>query len=302
MSPVTVQTAMNSLMSEIHVPYESEFALGASTSYRIGGNARILGRPESVEQLAHLTSMCQENGIAIHMLGSGANLLVRDEGVDLAIRFDSPAFSGLSIDGNRVTVGAGYDVAKLTLDMARAGLSGLECMAGIPASVGGAVRMNAGGAFGEIGTHIVRVRVMDDAGNVRDIPRESLVFDYRHANIEEPYIIEVEFELTSGDADDVRNRVKDVFAYKKASQPLGDKSAGCTFKNPEPTVSAGQLIDQAGLKGFCIGGAEVSDCHANFIVADPDAKTADVIAVMEHIEETVFRKFGVSLQREVVVW
>ncbi|MEO1237622.1 MAG: UDP-N-acetylenolpyruvoylglucosamine reductase, partial [Planctomycetota bacterium] len=194
---------------------------------------------------------------------------------------------------------------KLVPASARAGLSGLVHVAGIPATVGGAVHMNAGGAFGDIGESVRRVRVMSDAGQVFDCDRDDLDFGYRRTNIYEPFILEAEFALDPADPERLMKRYKEIYLHKKNSQPMGDKSAGCCFKNPPPEVGApaGRLIDETGLKGFSIGGASVSDVHANFVVADPKTATsADVLAVMDHVEAVVRDKFGVALERELVVW
>ena len=213
----------------------------------------------------------------------------------------------MSINGNRVTAGAGYDLMKLVLKTARAGLGGLEVVAGIPASIGGAVRMNAGGAFGEIGSAVGGVRVVADTGQLDAHDRDDLVFGYRWSNIVEPFIIEAQFELTPGDPVALMRRVKEIFLYKKSNQPMRASSAGCAFKNPVSVsgggATAGQLIERAGLKGFTIGGASVSPLHANFVVVDQRSGRADDIkAVIDHVQMVVRDKFGVDLKREVVVW
>jgi UDP-N-acetylmuramate dehydrogenase len=302
------ESDLGQMMSTLEIPHQLRVPLGPLTWYRLGGPAAVLAKPHSFEQLAILMTQCSKLEVPVYVLGSGANLLVADKGVGgVVIRLEDSAFKKLTIEGSRVTVGAGYDLAKLVHDTARAGLSGLECMAGIPATVGGAIRMNAGGAFGEIGTSVARVRVMDSTGDVYDLGRNSLEFGYRHSNISEPLILEAEFELQAAPWTELRQRVKDIFAYKKDSQPMADKSAGCVFKNPKTDpraegASAGKLIDQAGLKGFAVGGAEVSEVHANFIVTKPGAKASDVLAVMSHVQETVMKRFSVHLVREVVVW
>lgn len=282
--------------------------MGPLTWYGVGGKARILAQPSSVQQLSALAARAHEQKIPTYVLGGGANLLVADAGVDgLVIQLNDPCFQQLKIKGPIVTVGAGYDLFKLVPELAKAGLGGLEVLAGIPGSVGGAVRMNAGGAFGDTGKSVRRVQVMDSTGQVYYRDRDDLIFSYRKSNIAARYILEVEFELTPDDPEALMRRVKEVFFYKKSSQPLSDHSAGCAFKNPAPDAdgrprSAGKLIDQAGLKGFRIGAAEVSPQHANFIVAQPGCTASDILAVMEHVQRTVLEKFGVHLEREVVVW
>lgn len=298
---------MPSIPDELKIPYESQVPLDSLTWYGVGGPARVLARPSSVHQLSALASQCHKENVPVYVLGSGANLLVTDQGVDgVVVRLDDPCFKQLKIDGKHVTAGAGYDLAKLVLETAKGGLGGLACLAGIPATVGGAVRMNAGGTFGEIGHAVQRVRVMSANGQTYYRDRDDLIFSYRKTNIVAPYILEVEFELVPDDPDAVMRQVKEIFLYKKTSQPLASDSAGCAFKNPDPQesgrASAGKLIEQAGLKGYRVGGAAVSEMHANFIVTTKPCTAADVLAVLQHVEQTVHNLYNISLQREVVVW
>ncbi len=242
----------------------------------------------------------------VRVLGSGANLLVADDVPGVVVELNNPAFRELRLEGTQLIVGAGYDLFKLVMETARRGLAGLEQVAGIPASVGGAVRMNAGGAFGEIGAHVQRVRVMHENGEMSDLMRDALTFSYRRTSIDAPLILEVEFALSPADPTELSQRVKEIFFYKKNSQPMGASSAGCAFKNPPKDAAegegAGALIDRAGLKGFAIGKASVSTVHANFITADEGAAASDVLRVIEHVQHEVARQFDVQLEREVVVW
>jgi UDP-N-acetylmuramate dehydrogenase len=307
------------LLADLNVRHEYDVALGPLTWYGVGGRARLMAHPSSVAQLGALALRCRERGVRLYVLGSGANLLVSEAGVDgVVVRLDDPAFAQMKIEGPIVTAGGGVDLFKLVLDTARAGLSGLEVLAGIPATVGGAVRMNAGGAYGDVGACVRRVQVMSDSGQVYYRDRDDLIFSYRKSNIVAPFILEVEFELSKEDPEQIMRRVKEIFLYKKNTQPMNQRSAGCAFKNPQPVAgdgdsdeesspsvnlpSAGSLIDQAGLKGFRIGGAEVSTVHANFVVTHPGCTADDVLAVMDHVQRTVRERFAIALQREVVVW
>ena len=296
---------MDTLFDDLNIPVEKNASLAVQTWYGVGGSARFLARPSSTQQLAALAQRAHENKLPWHVLGSGANLVVADKCIDaLVISLSDPAFKQVSFEGNHVRCGAGRDLAKLVLETAKAGLGGIECLAGIPASVGGAVRMNAGGAFGEIGKSVFRVTVMDVSGQVYYRDRDDLQFSYRKTNIVARAILEVEFELTPQDPDELMKRVKEIFLYKKTSQPLAAHSAGCAFKNPphEVGATAGQLIDRTGLKGLRVGGASVSEHHANFIITDKTAQAQDIITLMEQIEEKVLATHGVKLEREVVVW
>ncbi|MEX2544227.1 MAG: UDP-N-acetylmuramate dehydrogenase [Phycisphaeraceae bacterium] len=295
------------LLDDLDVPHERDAPLAPLTWYKLGGRAAVLARPTSTTQLAALAARCHERGVALYVLGGGANLLVRDEGVPgVVVQLNDPAFTGLHVDGNRLRVGAGHDLFKLVLATARAGLAGLEVLAGIPGTVGGALRMNAGGAFGDIGACVRRVGVMSAAGRAEQRSRDELIFAYRASNIAAPLILDAEFELEEEDPQQLARRVKEIFFYKKTSQPMDAASAGCAFKNPPRDVAdgagAGQLIDRAGLKGYRHGQAQVSPVHANFIAADPGATAGDVLAVIDHVQRVVAERFGVTLEREVVVW
>lgn len=298
-----------SILADLSIPHEVDVPLAPLTWYGIGGPAKVLARPSSTQQLSALAARCHENELPVYVLGRGANLLVKDQGVDgIVVKLDDTAFKQLKITGGTVVAGAGYDLMKLVQDTARSGLAGIEVLAGIPATIGGAVRMNAGGAFGDIGQSVRRVTLMDASGHVYQRDRDDLVFDYRSTNIVARYIIDAELDLVEDDPDELVKRVKEIYLFKKNTQPLAEYSAGCAFKNPitDPVnryrESAGKLIDQAGLKGYRVGGAHVSTHHANFIAGDQGCTASDVLAVIEHIEETIQTRFGVTLEREVVVW
>ncbi len=276
--------------------------LAPLTWFNLGGPAKYLVRPDSVEQLQKIVTRLAEAEIPMYVLGSGANLLVRDEGVNGAvIHLSHAAFKNVAVNEHLLTVGAGMDVQKLLRHCTHHGLSGLECLAGIPGSVGGEIRMNAGGAFGDIGSNVRTVTVMDAAGRIYQRTRDDLLFSYRKTNISAKFVLEAAFDLTPEEPQNILSRVKEIWMYKKNSQPLADKSAGCIFKNADGK-SAGALIDQAGLKGATVGGAEVSGRHANFIVARPGATASDVFALIAKIQKAVAEKFGVNLETEVVIW
>lgn len=298
------------MLDDLNIRIERDAPLAGKTWYGCGGAAKYLAHPASVEELALLLQCCHAHRVPVYALGSGANLLVRESGVDgCVVQLDAPAFDHARLDGTRAIAGAGFDLMKLVLLTAKEGLAGLEVVAGIPASVGGAVRMNAGGTYGDVGRSVASVTVMSDKGEVYQRDRDDLVFSYRKSNIAAPFILEVTFELQREEPEDVMRRVKEIFLYKKNTQPMGDRSAGCAFKNPPrkeeddaPPLSAGSLIDKAGLKGYRVGGAEVSAKHANFIVTHEGCRADDVLAVMDHVQRVVKQRFGVDLQREVVVW
>jgi UDP-N-acetylmuramate dehydrogenase len=276
--------------------------LAPYTWYRIGGPARYLVRPTDEANLREAAIRCAENNIPMYVLGLGANLLVSDAGVDGAVfRLSEEHWRHVSFDGPIVQVGAGADMQKLVLRTVRQGLAGIECLAGIPGTVGGGIRMNAGGKFGDFGAVVTRVKVMDQAGTVYERTKDDLVFEYRSTNIAAKFILGATLELDEDDPDRIMKKTKEIWMYKRNSQPLNTKNAGCIFKNPRG-LSAGALIDQAGLKGFQVGGAEVSSKHANFIIAHPGCRADDVMNMVKIIREKVFEKNQIHLESEVQIW
>jgi UDP-N-acetylmuramate dehydrogenase len=276
--------------------------LAPHTWYKIGGPARWYVRPRSIEELFEASRRCADNDIRMYVLGLGANLLVGDEGVDGAVfRLDEEAWRTVKFDKNLVEAGAGVDMQKLILRTCRQGLSGIECLAGIPGTIGGGVRMNAGGKFGDIGAVVTRVMVMDSEGTIFDRTKDDLVFDYRRTNISAPFILSAALELEEDDPERITRKTKEIWMYKRNTQPLNTKNAGCIFKNPRG-LSAGALIDQAGLKGMTVGGAQVSTVHANFIVAQPGCLADDITRLIKIIQEKVYERNQINLETEVRIW
>jgi len=303
---------VSSLFGDLEVDVTPDAPIGAMTWYGIGGKADLLVRPKDVETLAELIRRCRRTGTAMRIFGAGANLLVADEGVDgIVIRLDHEHFREVKYNRhgeiNRMKAMAGADLPKTLMDTTRRGLDGLSQAAGIPATIGGAIRMNAGGAYGFISDHLETVTCLTRAGEIVTYPADEIQFGYRTTNIPDPIIVSAVFQLEPHDPIQLRDRVKEIFAYKKKTQPLADHSAGCAFKNPwDPTkekrVSAGQLIDEAGLKGEAIGGAQVSPSHANFIVTEPGATAQHVLELMDLIKTRAFETSGLELEPELVVW
>ena len=296
---------------DIDADVEFDVHLGAMTYYTIGGTADVLIKPRSIDALSVLLRRCYNSNVPCRILGKGANLLVDDIGVDgVVISLDHTCFKTLrfnregTIDALHVMSGA--DLSKTMMETARCGLEGLHSMAGIPASIGGAIRMNAGGAYGSISDTLSTVTCLTKAGELVTYRSVDIEFGYRESKIPDPIIVSATFNLTPGDPIEIRNNIKEIFAWKKSRQPLSDTSAGCAFKNPLDEdgnrISAGQLIDEAGLKGFSIGGASISSQHANFITTSASATSQDVLAVMSEIEQRIRDETGIELQKEVVVW
>ncbi len=284
-----------------HVVKQDE-PLAPYTYMKIGGPARYFARPENLEQLRELVVRAQNEDIPVYVLGGGSNILVRDEGVDgLVIYTRAPAFRYVRVEKELVTAGAGASLWSAVRAAALHALSGMEVLAGIPGTVGGAVRMNAGGRFGDVGQFAHQVSVLDWSGEVRTLARDQISFDYRESSIEEPVILEASFRLEEDDPVAIARRMKKIWITKKATQPLSVQSAGCIFKNTRG-LSAGVLIEQAGLKGYRVGLAEVSDRHANFIITRPGCTARDVLALIDLIRDRVRAKFGVELELEIKIW
>lgn len=276
--------------------------LGPMTWLGIGGPARYFIEPATAEALKQAALRCRENGLGVFVLGGGANLLIDDAGVKGAvIRLNGPEFARISICEGQIRAGAYFDMGKLVLRCVREGLSGLEALTGIPGTVGGCVRMNAGGAFGDIASAIKTVQIMTSDGEIFTRLREDMAFGYRSSNIAGKFILSAEFQLSEDDPHRILKQVKEIWMFKKNTQPLSKSTAGCTFKNPRG-MSAGALIDRAGLKGRRVGGACVSERHANFIIADEGTTAADVLKLINVIRDTVHEKSGVYLELEIEVW
>ncbi|MBN2456644.1 MAG: UDP-N-acetylmuramate dehydrogenase [Sedimentisphaerales bacterium] len=281
---------------------ESNYRLAHQGWYGLGGPADYFVRPETVDQLKEVVKRCEENGIRIYVMGYGSNVLISDEGLRGAvIKLEAEEFTQTQFDGEQLTAWSGAGLNDLTLTCVRKGLSGIEALSGIPGTIGGAVRMNAGGSFGDIGTVVDSVTVMDYQGRVFERSRPELMFDYRSSNITAKFILNAKLNLTTAEPEQVMQTLKEVWIYKKNSQPLNTRNCGCIFKNPRG-VSAGALIDRAGLKGLQIGGAVVSDKHANFIVAREVCKSRDVIRLIEVVRQRVKERFDVELEREIEIW
>lgn len=276
--------------------------LAPLTWMNVGGPAQFFLEPRNLAELQKVVVCCHENSIPIHVLGGGSNLLVRDEGVGGAvIRLSNASFAEVTVDGNTLRVGSGALLSQAISVSVRDGLAGLEVLTGIPGTVGGAIRGNAGGRAGEIAETCRSVMVMTAKGEIVTRSGDELTFGYRTSSITEPFILDGTFELRPDDPDDITSRMRKIWIMKKASQPLSDQSAGCIFKNPRG-LSAGALIDQAGLKGTRLGGAEISDRHANFIVTHDGCKSDDVLRLVDLIRSKIAEQFGVDLELEIQVW
>jgi UDP-N-acetylmuramate dehydrogenase len=276
--------------------------LAPRTWLRVGGPAEFFAEPRTVAELTTLVKRASAEGLPLRVLGGGSNLLVPDAGVPgLVLCLSAPAFQEISTQGTVVTAGGGARLGHVISSSVRDGLAGLEALVGIPGTIGGALHGNAGGRGGDIGQWTAWAEVMTRTGEILLRNREDLVFAYRQSSLDELVILRARFALEREDPVELTRRMQKQWIIKKAEQPLGHQSAGCIFKNPRG-MSAGLLIDQAGLKGTRVGGAEVSDRHANFIITDKGCTALDVQRLIELVRGRVADKLKVQLELEIEVW
>jgi UDP-N-acetylmuramate dehydrogenase len=273
--------------------------LARYTSWRVGGQAERFYIPAGLDDLRdYLRGLPQ--GEPVYFIGLGSNLLVRDGGVRGSVVLMHNVLTGLTMDGELVYAEAGVTCAKLARFTARQHRHGAEFMAGIPGTVGGALAMNAGCHGGETWDVVKQVQTIDRRGELHLRNRKEFVTGYRHVELPagEEWFIAAWFDLPAGEASEAEQKIKSLLAKRLATQPLNQPNAGSTFRNP-PGDFAARLIEASGLKGYSIGGAQVSEKHANFIVNLGDATADDIERLIAHMQETVQREHGIALQREV---
>ncbi len=272
------------------------------TSFKIGGPADVLVQPQSTHDLAFALTAARAEEVPVTVLGNGSNVLVRDKGVrGLVIQLGN-ALKSFRQDGRRLFFGSGYSLALASRKAWECGLSGMEFAVGIPGSIGGAVYMNAGAYNGEMKGVVERVRVMDMGGSEFALSADDLQFGYRKTSLQESgYIItEVCLNMQPGDKNAIKAMMDDFSSRRISKQPLEMPSAGSMFKRP-PGYFAGTLIEQAGLKGYTVGGAQVSKKHAGFVVNCGNATAADVLQLIADVRRVIMEKAGVELHPEVLV-
>jgi UDP-N-acetylmuramate dehydrogenase len=291
-----------SVFSGLEEIVEQDHVLAPHTWYRLGGPADYFIRPRTVEELREVIRRCGENDIPLYVLGLGSNLLVSDAGVRGAvIKLTGEQFEKVEYQNDQVVAWAGAELTQLVMHCVEKGLSGIETLSGIPGSMGGAIRMNAGGRFGDIGSSVESVTLMDNKGTLFEKSKPELIFDYRSVNIRARFILSAKLQLVAADPERIMRTVKETWIYKKNSQPLNTRNCGCVFKNP-PGAAAGALIDRTGLKGLQIGGAVISDKHANFIIARDGCTSKDVLQLIDTIRKRVREQHEVELEPEIEIW
>ena len=269
------------------------------TTFRVGGPADVLVQPDETA-LAAILALCRQYHVSYSFIGNGSNLLVGDKGIRGVVIEMTDPMGNIEVDGTKITAQAGAMLSKIANTAASNGLGGMEFAAGIPGSVGGAVVMNAGAYGGEMKDIIEKVYVLDENGAQLELDRDALDLGYRHSCIpEKKYIVtKVVLELVPRNEAEIRSEMKELNEKRAEKQPLQYPSAGSTFKRPEGYF-AGKLIMDAGLRGYQVGGAQVSEKHCGFVINKGDATAADICQLMRDVSDKVQAQFGVALEPEV---
>ena len=276
--------------------------LAMHTWFQLGGPAEYFAEPEDVDQLIALIQRCRQEGVPVRLLGGGSNILVRDEGAPgMVVRLTANAFGAIRVQGQSIVAGGGATLGRVITTAVHRGLAGLETLIGVPGTLGGALHGNAGTRSGDVGQWASQATVITQDGEVFQRGRDDLVFEYHQSSLDELVILEAEFQLEEDDPRELARRMQKHWIVKKAAQPMGHQCAGCVFRNPRG-ASAGELIDEAGLKGTRIGGAVVSDRHANFIVAEPECTSQDVLRLIDLVRGQVHERLDEELERELEIW
>ena len=274
--------------------------MDSHTTFRIGGPADYFVKPETVEEMAKVLKFCKEEAVPYFVLGNGSNLLVGDKGFRGVVIQLYKNFDGIKIEGTKVTAKAGAMLVRVAKEAGKAGLTGLEFASGIPGTIGGAMVMNAGAYGGEMKDVVTEVTVLTKEGEVKTLTGAEMNFRYRGSVVEDEGLIVLEavMELKEGNIDEIKARMDELTVQRKTKQPIEYPSAGSTFKRPEGYF-AGKLIQDAGLRGFQVGGAQVSEKHCGFVINAGGATAADVMSLMKQVSDKVQEAFGVALEPEV---
>jgi len=276
--------------------------LSKHTTFKIGGRAKFFLEPKNLEELALAIKEAKHLNIPIYILGAGSNLLVNDKGVEgLVIKLSKPFFKKIKFFKDGAQVGAGVKISTFIREAERNKRTGIEFLAGIPGTLGGAIAMNAGIPGFCIGDLVQWVKVIDQRGLLKKIPQEKIKFVYRTSHLDKCVIVCAKIKLTYAKQKEIRRLLKAYLAKRYRTQDYSAPSAGCIFKNPKGE-SSGRLIELCGLKGKRIGDAEVSLRHANFILNRKKATAKDVLKLMYIIKEKVKSKFGIVLEPEIKIW
>lgn len=272
------------------------------TTVKVGGNADVVVFPNNVEEIKQIVKFAKENKIEYYIVGCGSNLLVTDEDVCGIVIIISNIFGKVYVNGNTIVADSGAAIPYVSQIAKRNSLTGLEFACGIPGTVGGAIRMNAGAYGGEISDVFLQATYLDSEGNIKTINKEQMEFGYRKSfftNHKDYVIISAKFVLKEGNMEEIKNKMDENNLARRTKQPLEYPNFGSVFKRPEGYF-VGKLITDAGLKGYKIGGAQVSEKHAGFIINTGNATCKDIVDLIHHIQGVIHEKYGVDLETEVV--
>ena len=292
---------LKNFLTENEITAHFDESLKKHTTFRVGGNAMCIAVPDTVEKTVRLIKFLNENNIKSYFLGNGSNVIFRDEGFDGVI-IKSSGLKGYDISGNKVNVEAGVLMTVLSKAVQEKGLSGLEFCYGIPGNVGGGLFMNAGAYGGEISQCLKTVTYIDEQGELHTVNKEDCRYSYRHSLFmsHKWFIVSAVFELEEKDSIEMLAFMEDIMQRRKDKQPLEKPSAGSSFKRPAGYFAAA-LIDECGLKGLSVGGAQVSEKHAGFIVNTGNATCRDIVRLADEVSRIVLEKKGVQLEKEMII-
>lgn len=286
------------IVGELNIRFEESMA--KHTTFQIGGPAQFFVTPNTIEEIGQVLQLCKAQRVPVFVLGRGSNLLVSDAGMEGVVLQIYDNYSDYSINGKQIKAQAGVMLSKLGYAAKEESLTGFEFAAGIPGTLGGAIMMNAGAYGGEMKDIITAVQLMDEDGNLLEKSCEEMEFSYRHSILTEQKLIVLGATITleKGDKKAIEARMKELASARRTKQPLEFPSAGSTFKRPEGYF-AGKLIMDAGLRGYQVGGAQISEKHCGFVINKGDATAADVLQLVEDVKTKVYEKFQVDLEPEV---
>jgi UDP-N-acetylmuramate dehydrogenase len=276
--------------------------LGPYTLLQIGGPAEAVVEPRDPTELTAVVKRCVEGRVSYRVLGSGGNVLVRDEGVrGVVLRLSAPPFTGVTVAANRLRAGCGAPLSAVIAAAAKNGLVGFESLVGLNGTVGGALRRNAGDRTADMGQLVHHVEVLDDRGQAQVRERDELDFGPCESNLDDPVLLSAEFELEQDAPPAVLRRLRKAWIQHKAGQPFSYQSAARLFRNP-PGLSAAALIEQAGLVGTKVGGAQVNDRNADYVTAEPGTTARDVLRLIDLIRARVKEQFRIDLELALSIW
>ena len=274
------------------------------TSFKVGGNADAFITIKNIDELKQINEFAKTNKIPLYVIGNGSNLLVRDKGIrGIVVKIDIQKLQISENDKNIIiTIGAGNKVSELAYRLQKANVTGFEELAGIPGTIGGAIRMNAGAYGKEFKDIVKKVTVLNEDANIQELKNAELGFTYRNSifSVNKSIVIEAELVLQKGNMEEIKEKMNEYLNSRKEKQPLEYPSAGSIFKRGDGYITA-KLIDECGLKGYQIGGAQVSEKHAGFIINKADATADDILQLIKYVQDSVYRKFGKKILLEVQV-